>query len=152
MISSNTPEVWKTRKSTAVFLLSQRCTFGLFMCFFVTGWSGTKGSERRNDTWQILCLASQCSLSFFRPLFLSVSWHLMCASHSPGLWFFDALPCSRMRNCHIFLFLFFILSLFQSFHNILCLSFDLTWFNLALFTVALFLTLCFHEIGTLLKK
>lgn len=114
MISSYTREVWKTRKSGAVILLSHRRTFDLFFSVCAMVWSGTEGSERWNDTWQILCLASQCSLSFFHPLFLSVSWHLMCASHSPGLWFLMLCIAAEWETVKFFSFHSICFSYFSS--------------------------------------
>lgn len=133
MISSYTQEVWKTRKSGAVILLSHRRTFDLFFSVYAVVWSGTEGSERWNDTWQILCLASQCSLSFFRPLFLSVSWHLMWASHSPGLWFLMLCIAAEWETV---IFFSFHSICFSYFSLCVCVSFNLTWLTL--------LCLCLH--------
>lgn len=125
MISS-TPEVWKTCKSTAVFLLSQRRTFDLFVCLcYRVEWYEGVGETQWHLTDLMSC-KSMFSLILSPPLSFYLLTPHVCVSLSRPL-IFDALHSSRMRNCHIFYFCF---SFYRFFNLFITFCVSLIWFNL----------------------
>lgn len=104
------------------------CFVFFCLCYGVE-WYG----EVREMEWHLTDLMS-CKSMFFRPLFLSVSWHLMCASHSPGLWFLMLCIAAEWETVKFFSFHSICFSYFSSL--CVCVSFNLTWLTL--------LCLCLH--------
>lgn len=152
MISSYTREVWKTRKSASVILLSHRRKFELFVCLcYGVEWYGGVGEMEWHLTDLMSC-ESMFSLILSPPLSFCLLTPDVCISLSRPL-IFDALHSGRMRNCHIFS-LFFILSVFILIILCMCVCVSyLIWLDSLCF-VCVWPYVCkkIHKISNLLQK